>query len=415
MLVFGGFLGLSILGVLYARHQLKEEVSGGIITFQFILALMVEVNNVLISNISRWLTNNENHRTQSTHDTHLLWKVMGFKFINSYFVLYYIAFVKDHSYLFGTPMKCIRSDCFLDLQAQLAVFTVVNLTVKNIWRFVYPRLKTIYRTFKVEGQVFMDNCTGGHNKLELADLSSAEMQSKLENYDAFADFDEMLITHGYAHFFAVSAPWVCAATLLWAMCELLLDMKGLTGHRKRPFPTRVRGADPWTLAFRVYGVVAAVTNIALLVFVSDLYASWTFSMKVLHFLFLGHLIYFFYWAIKIFLPEIPRSVEMMHMKQEIIVQRCLENITVEHHQQDISALRMRDSDEKPHEVHELDPADEDEDMDPQWSCAESWRVMHEGLLEHLPRRLVHALFVALLFAAVTAAGVYIMSREQMSV
>jgi len=401
-----------MLGMLYARHQLKGEVSGGIVTFQFVLAFLVESINVLLTAVSKWLTNRENHRTQTEHDLHLLGKVMGFKFINSYFVLYYIAFFKDHMQLFGTPMRCIRGDCFLDLQAQLAVFTVVRLTVKNLARFVYPRFSLWYRHMLIHGHVCMENLARGHDRLELADLSNAELQSKLEPYDAFADFDETLITHGYASFFAVSSPWVCAATLLWAVCELLLDMKGITETRKRSFPVRVRGANPWPIAFEVYGVIAAFTNVTLLVFASAQYASWKMSHKVVLFLYLGHIILFANLIVKALFPEVPRSVLMMQMKQEVIVQRCLENIKMESHQQDISQLRSRSGVTRPLEVLEHDPGDHEEEDEPQLSFLVSWNTMVHGLFENLSSRILCVIVACLVITAVIALGMFLLKGGQ---
>jgi len=407
MLICGVLLLMTILGMLYARHQLKGQVFGGIVTFQFVLALLVEIVNSLLTAVSKWLTNRENHRAQADHDLHLLGKVMGFKFVNSYFVLYYIAFLKDHSLLFGSPMRCLRDDCFLDLQAQLAVFTVVRLTVKNVARFVYPRWRMWYNHVVVDGNKCMDNMRHGHDRLELAELSNAEIQSKLEPYDAFADFDETLITHGYASFFAVSAPWVCSATLLWVVCELLLDMKGLTETRKRPIPMRVRGTAPWTAAFEFYGVVAALTNMTLLVFASDQYASWKLSHKFVLFLYLGHVILFLYMGIKALFPDVPRSVVLMSMKQEVIVQRCLENIKMETNQQDISQLRRRDVLERPAEVLEHDPTDLDEEEEPELSFHSSWVAMTEGLAEHLSHRVVVTIAACLVLCGVLAVGMFV--------
>lgn len=401
-------LASTILGMLYARHQLKTQVMGGIVTFQFLLAILVETINVFLTIVSKWLTDRENHRTQGEYDLHLLSKSLGFKFVNSYFVLYYIAFMKDHSRLFGEPMRCIRDDCFLDLQSQLAVFTVVRLTVKNFARFAFPRLRTWYRHISVHGQHCMANMHRGHDRLELADLSNAEIQSKLDSYDAFTDFDETLITHGYASFFAVSSPWVCAATLLWVVCELLLDMKGLTETRRRPMPTRVRGTGAWTSAFEVYGVVAAFTNVTLLVFASDQYAGWKLSYKVVLFMYIGHIILFAYLGIKALFPEIPRSVVLMAMKQEVIVQRCLENIKMEHHQQDLSQLRRRDGTDRPLEVLEHDPTDnEGMEAEPELSFMGAWRALNDGLADHVHYRVVLTIAVCLVICLVSATTVFI--------
>jgi hypothetical protein len=397
----------AILGILYARHMLKGQVSGGIVTFQFLLACFVEIVNNLLSSMSKFLTDRENHRSQRDHEVHLLNKVMGFKFVNSYFVLYYIAFFKKHSWLFGTPITCIRDDCFLDLQAQLAIFTVVRLPVKNLLRFCWPRCVAWYRRCRKQTREgSCEACHRSQSRLELADLSYTELQNKREPFDSFMDFDEVLVTHGYASFFAVSSPWVCAATLLWVVCELLMDMKGLTESRRRPFPVRVRGTEPWNTAFEVYGAIAALTNISLLVFTSDIYADWKFSHKFVLFVYLVHLIILAKLTVKGLFPEMPRSVEMTLAKQEIVAARCLENTMVDHPHEDFSRLWNQEEKQASldQQVHEEDP-DPDEDPEPGFSLTQSWRLMKQGLREHVPWRMMIVMIVSLIFSTLAAVAI----------
>merc|ERR1712032_1579991 len=42
----------------------------------------------------------------------------------------------------------------------------------------------------------------------MPDLSSAEKQSKKEEYDLYDDMDEILILYGYTTLFVVACPWV---------------------------------------------------------------------------------------------------------------------------------------------------------------------------------------------------------------
>lgn len=297
-------------------------------------------------------------------------------------------------------MHCIRDDCFLDLQSQLAVFGIVRLTVMNIIDYSLPRIGSMFQVL-AEGRDGIGKMLRGQQSLEHADLSSVELQSRQETYSSFNDFEETLISHGYASFFAVSSPWVCVATLLWTILEIILDMKDITEARKRPFPMRVRGTGPWAAAFEVYGVVAAVTNVTLLVFASDQYRSWTPSHKCVLFVYLAHVVAISYIAVKALFPELPRSVEMMQQKHDIIVQRCLENITVEQHQQEISQLRKRDIGfVPPPTVLGHDPTDYDEDDEPLFCFSEALTIMMRGIEEHLSRRVVISVAVCFIVCVV---------------
>merc|ERR1719265_2211362 len=153
------------------RHKLKDDVAGGIASWMFVMAIFVEVVNVGLTRVAKYLTIEENHRTQSEHDTHLLAKVFAFKFVNSYFVLYYIAFFKKHANLFGSTLHCLRDDCLLDLQLALAIFMLVRLFVQNLIEFLAPKFRILYKNAKVESKMFWHNIFNPSSRLEHADMS----------------------------------------------------------------------------------------------------------------------------------------------------------------------------------------------------------------------------------------------------
>lgn len=384
VILTGVVLVFLILCVLFARHKLKDDVAGGIATWQFIMAIFVEIVNTGLTVVAKKLTSLENHRTQSEHDTHLLAKAFIFKFVNSYFVLYYIAFFKKHATLFGSKLECIRGDCFLDLQLALAIFMAVRLVVQNLVKYLSPKFKMWWKHTSTESRTFFHNFFHASSRLELADMSAGELQSKREPYDPFVDFDETLITHGYATLFAVTSPWVCTATLIWVIVETILDVKNLTETTQRPLPVRMRTNEPWDTAFDIYGILAAVTNIVLLIFASEEFGTWTFTEKLVFFIVLIHMLLFAKLVVKAIFPEVPSSVDLLHLKQANMVHRCLENIKVEP-QQDFSLFRQHGADN--FEVMEQDVFDEDE-VEPDLNIGDSASKMKQGVTEALDRGLV---------------------------
>merc|ERR1719515_655425 len=137
------------------------------------MAIFVEIVNIGLTAVAKYLTIEENHRTRSEHDTHLLAKVFAFKFVNSYFVLYYVAFFKGHAPLFGSTLHCIRDDCLLDLQLALAIFMLVRLFVQNLFEFLMPKFKMKARNLKSDASNFRYNLFNPSNRLEQADMSPA--------------------------------------------------------------------------------------------------------------------------------------------------------------------------------------------------------------------------------------------------
>jgi hypothetical protein len=374
------FMTFVLLG-LVLRHMTKDVLperirSNRIIIFQMGFAIVVEVTNNVFSSIAAKLNDWENHRTQSEYDRHLLVKVMVFKFFNCYFILYYIAFLKQELQLLG--MTCWRNNCFLDLQSQLASFVIVRLTLSNAMEYLAPRCVAFCRGFSEKRKAVISNLSS-YNKLEMADMSSAETQAKREPYESFGDFDDVLIAHGYASFFAVTSPWVCAATLAWVLFETFIDVKGLCESRQRPLPQKVRDNEPWSTAFEFYGYMAALTNVTLLVFASTQYNYLKTAEKFFLWLYLLHIIILFKVVTLWLLPEMPEGVETLRLKQERRTHMALENIKLEA-QQDYQLSRHQRSVNP--QVYEQDFHDLDaEDPEPHEVFSAHYRAAKQGVMD----------------------------------
>jgi len=370
---------LCISLLLLLRHTMKAEVDGGVFTFQVMVAGYVELSNWALTALASRLTDAENHRTYKEHDTALLVKVMGLKFLNSFFALYYVAFFKDHTSLFGTPMKCFREDCMLDLQSQLAIFVVFRLIVSNCIEHYAPKALLFWRS------CYYDNmsCSSyihGQSLLEMAEMSLTEQQAKKAKWANFDNFDELLITHGFATLFAVSSPWVLFVTLIAIFVEIWVDMRSLIDNRQRPMPFRAKGNEPWTSAFNIYSVLAALTNVTLLVFGSRQYESWQFSEKLTLFIFLEHMIFGSWIVIQMIFPQVPRNVEVMQLKQDNVVHRCLEGIKIEQNM-DFSMFRDKKGVEEM-QVFGYDMLETDE-AEPTLSLKESGKSMYMGIVDEV--------------------------------
>jgi len=224
-----------------------------------------------------------------------------------------------------------------------------RLVVTNVVQYYSPKVKLWWRSTHLDIRQGVQNrgqsmnsllhtTLAGHASLDLADMSAAEQQSKKDSYDEFVNEDEALISHGFATFFAVTSPWVCVASLFSVLIETAVEMKSLMDDRQRPIPYKARNNEPWSTAFDMYGVLAASTNIFLLIFASRQYESWNKTEKLVLFIYLEHMILFARLLLRLMFPQVPRNVELLQLKQDNMVHRCLENIKVEQNQ-DFSMFR----------------------------------------------------------------------------
>jgi len=110
------------------------------------------------------------------------------------------------------------------------------------------------------------------------------------------------------------------------------------------------------------------------------YEAWSFTEKLMLFIYLEHLVLVARWLLKLVLPQVPRSVDLEQLRQETVVHRCLEGLHVEHHQ-DLSMLHNRDQDGIEVFEHDILERDEEEELEPQLEPFESVASLYAGVKE----------------------------------
>lgn len=345
------------IGALFAlRHRFHQE-SGGRLTFQIINAVSVEVINAIFTRIARWLTERENHRTDSEVAYHMMAKTLVFKFFNCYSSLYYIAFFKEHGYLWGMEMQCINDNCLEDLGQQLLIFMLCRLILMNLVEIGVPMAVTWWRNFR-EGRTFHTSLFTNPLTV-MPDLSSAEKQSKKDPYDLYEDMDEILILFGYSTLFVVSCPWVPCIALISTVFECFLDQKKLLMLYQRPFPVQVANNEPWDTAFDAVGTMAMMTNLAVVIFATHAFNPWNHHQKILLWLAVEHGFILLRILVQYFLPALPTEVRILQMQQRVMVHRHL-NLQGEEDNHEARTIAMRNAAGTPLPyIHDRDDEDDE--------------------------------------------------------
>merc|ERR1719271_1400577 len=111
---------------------------------------------------------------------------------------------------------------------------IMRLTLQNSVELVLPYLFMWYRNF-TEGRTFHTSLFTNPLTV-MPDLSSAEKQSKKDDYDLYEDMDEILILYGYATLFVVACPWVPFLAFFSSLLKSFLNEKKLVLLHRRPFP-----------------------------------------------------------------------------------------------------------------------------------------------------------------------------------
>jgi len=343
------------------RHEFHKK-EGARLWFMIINAVVVEILNNVFTSVAKNLTDRENHRAYSEHASHLLAKTIIFKFVNSYISLYYIAFFKEHSHLFGMPMTCMynprlqSNDCLRDLAWQLATFVIVRLTLQNAIELGSPYFLMWYRRI-TEGRQFHTGLFSGPMTV-MPDMSSAEKQAKRDDYDLYEDMDEILILYGYTTLFIVACPWVPMLTLFSCVLECFLDQKKLIFLYRRPMPQASANNEPWDTAFDVFGILAMLTNAAVIIFSGHTFEKWGHVEKIALFVFVEFVTVIARSVVGAILPAIPSQVKLLQLQQKVMVHRHL-NLGGEEDDHETRASAMRTTAQPAPYIFDRDQEDDD--------------------------------------------------------
>jgi hypothetical protein len=246
----------------------------------------------------------EHHRTQTQYEDAQIMKSFVFQMINNYFVLFFIAFMKQGTIGFPTigmeernstcvlvTVSCNKNDlgsagcddneemqipsCMSELEIQLMVVFVVKQFAFQFVEIGVPLLKA-----KNASRIRNINIKKAQAEIQEAkelgvdvpDIGSTDVgeQRVMEPYPSvFADYNELAIQFGYSTLFAVAFPLAPFFAVANNCLEIRSDAYKLCQvHRRPEFQTRM-DIGAWETVFETIAVSAVITNAALIGFVGS--------------------------------------------------------------------------------------------------------------------------------------------------
>ncbi|XP_054708647.1 anoctamin-10-like [Uloborus diversus] len=205
-----------------------------------VYAIIVYVMNVIYAYIANILTEWENHKTQDSFDNHRIVKLLLFEFVNNFIAMGYIAFYEQDLNM---------------LKWQIAVMMVVNQLFNQFQEAILPYLLQKYqKKWKEE---------------DTADLfpriKEILEQRKMWTYEGtYDDYLEVFTQFGYVFLFSSVFPLAAALAVLNNIIEMWTDGLKLCYSYQRPQARPVKGIGVWQLAFEVLGLLAVMSNCALI-------------------------------------------------------------------------------------------------------------------------------------------------------
>eukprot|EP01043_Picozoa_sp_COSAG02_P026908 COSAG02_NODE_1564_length_11912_cov_7.524676_2_plen_1114_part_00 len=261
---------------------------------------IIGVYGTIFEALAERLTVWENHRTQTQFDNQLIAKNFVFQFVNNYFVLFYIAFLREvKDPITRKPHPCHLGNCLPELQTQLIVVftgkTIGKQIAYTIKPFVYKWQASVtanrHTKKLVQGvskgaivipsqmQTAMQevvSTAGGRND-PLQQLNALkklrdpyELQNRLMPYEGtFDDFNDRVVQFGYLVLFAPGYSLAPFFALINNVIEIRTSGFKMCYAYQRPVWKARSGIGSWMVVLNVLGFLAVMTNAAMITFVGN--------------------------------------------------------------------------------------------------------------------------------------------------
>jgi hypothetical protein len=330
LLMIGVVIGVS-LGTLYMRLYLqknfdagrKSRIKWGSIGAGVTQGVLITLLNFLYEYLALALNRMENHRTETDYENNLVIKLFSFQFVNSFFSLFYVAFIKQSGrgiIIDGEPDSC-KPDCMSELSEQLASIMISRQIISQLVEvgipFITERFKRYQEREDRSGRV----------------PTAAERDGVLVPFEGtIGEYSELLIQFSYCTLFAAAFPPAALFALLNNVVELRTDALKILVATRRPTPVRTRSIGVFGDVLAATGYLAVVMNCLVLGFVSttlrDSFQSaeerfglpvnnfrrllWTLVVVVVA----EHILLLFKALIAYIIPDVPRWVEVSIVRNQ---------------------------------------------------------------------------------------------------
>lgn len=297
--------------------------------------MLVSIITMLFNNVAIGLNEFENHRTQTIFMNRLILKVFSFQFVTIFTSLYYYAFfTKDQEGGFT--------------RISVTIFSL--MTVGQWWQlFLDIGMPTLYHrvllyrqkaNFAVTNRKIYAVREITEKKQKEAGSESKELQEQLEKriryllqakskcweealqakYNNFSDYTSLVIQMCFILFFGAVFPLAPLIALVNNIVLIRFKAVKVCYTRQRPIAQKIGGIGVWSDVLQILSVGGAITNCALIGFVSDplrkvlVPAVGDTGIALIMFAFEQGLLLFKYW-LHTSIPSVPPSVVRAQLRE----------------------------------------------------------------------------------------------------
>ncbi|XP_014249776.1 anoctamin-10 [Cimex lectularius] len=291
-----------------------------------VYAVVVVLMNLVYRRFATFLTEWENHRTQSQYDRHRVTKLVLFEFVNNFMSLFYIAFVIQDIEL---------------LRYQLATLLIMLQILNNFQETVYPlAIHYFQKSSKAkQGSPYKELVSQivGIEEIDSEDFQvkhALEQRTMVPYDDPYDDYLELFVQFGYVFLFSAVYPMAAFWAYVNNFFEMGLDAYKLCNFYQRPMARKVKDTGAWQRLFKALCALSVMTNCLLLSLspaLRDAAPSFSETSWFLNFVILEHILLALRQILHYAIPDKPEWVKIALAKgnylskQALKMQRQLKN------------------------------------------------------------------------------------------
>ncbi|XP_076467993.1 anoctamin-7-like [Babylonia areolata] len=313
------------------------------------ILILSKVYNVL----ARWLTDWENHRTQTRYDDALIFKLFAFQFANNYASCFYIAFFQGNSAVSGFLTNNKYQDscdgsCMTKLSFQVLVLMlakpipkflkdVVWAWVMKLWNKHPDCCKCLRRwpCFRSSNQVTDVSVEAGGSGPDL-DPHTQHMMFLKHEYQkpdvgnlTLDEYMEKVIQYGFLMLFGISLPLAPLLALLTNLIDLRVDARRLLWWYRRPMAQIAQDIGMWFNILLFINFVGVISSGFILGFTSTWGDGYSTTGKLIIVLAFEHIVFALKYIIAYVIPDVPAPVRLAIRREKYQILKKLEEPEVE--------------------------------------------------------------------------------------
>jgi len=249
------------------------------ITLPSLLGLCIPILNIILMRLSVMLNDFENYQTDAEYRTHLICKVIFFRFVSQFGTVYYYAFMSIDP---ENSAKAIENG-MIRMATSLAIYTTVAhwwniilqvyifMGIQRIRRYLYnQRLQTELSTLERDEEDYYTNqrCDDDVRRIKLDNrrilLEQAQddlwMEIMKAPHDSFPEYITSVVQFTFVACFSVILPCIPFLVLINYLLSMRFDAYKVCRGRRRPFSKRTGGIGVWEHLLHIIAVIAVLTN-----------------------------------------------------------------------------------------------------------------------------------------------------------